>query len=188
MGVAVKLFYGSFKLFSLFGITYMETKSMENKAGMEMFYVSQKVIFYNADEKKFLLLKSKDMGGGFCALYGPWDLPGGRINGDEDIDVALEREIVEEVGDEIRYELDNRFELIGRTKFHFPSIRKSVVVLCFLSTYQGGDIKLSEEHTEYKWFMASEIEQDEELKPWLKEFVRLASERIKERSYLSAVK
>lgn len=185
MGVAVKLFYGSFKLFSLFGITYMETKSIENKAEVEMFYVSQKVIFYNADEKKFLLLKSRDVDD---ELYGQWELPGGRINKGEDIDVALEREIVEELGDNIRYKLDNKFELIGRAKFYFPSIHRSVVFLCFLSTYQGGDIKLSEEHTEYKWFTASEIEQDEELKPWLKEFVRLASERIKERSYLNDVR
>lgn len=166
----------------------METKSTEGKKEHATFYVSQKVLFYHAEEKKFLLLKAKDMGGGFCALYGPWDLPGGRINEDEDIDSALEREVVEEIGSKMRYKIDNKFGLLGRTKFYFPSIHKSVVVLCFLSLYHDGDIELSDEHTEYKWFTADEVEQSEELKPWLKEFVRAALERMKEREYLNDAK
>jgi molecular chaperone GrpE len=60
--------------------------------------------------------------------------------------------------------------------------------LCFLAFYYEGNVELSEEHTEYKWFTSDEIEKNEEIKPWLKEFVISALERLKEREYLNDAK
>lgn len=146
-----------------------------------MFQISQKVLLYNPEEKKFLFLKAANTDGGFYKNYGPWDLPGGRIDDrDEDASVALTREVGEEVG--INVLLDKNIELLGRMEMQYTS--SIVMNITFLARYQGGSITLSQEHNEFRWLTAEEAEKDSELKPWLKEYVKVAMARIQCQTYL----
>jgi molecular chaperone GrpE len=58
----------------------------------------------------------------------------------------------------------------------------------YLALYKGGDIVLSEEHTEFAWMSADEIIQNTKIGPRVKEIIQLAVERLKEREYLPDLK
>jgi len=86
-----------------------------------------------------------------------WDLPGGRIKKGESIEQTLLREIEEEIG-------INKMENIIEVGIVLSNIRiptKDSDVGLFLGIYNckiknNSVIKLSTEHTEYKWFRANE--------------------------------
>ena len=134
-----------------------------------LFEVTQKAIIYDPETKKFLLAKfSKEV-----SENEEWSFIGGRIDNGEKASDALAREIQEEAGD-IGYEIGDvvAANVDGRCR------------IGYLTTYQGGDIELSEEHSEYAWLTAEEIEEKKDVRPGVKEFIQAASERIKERAYL----
>ncbi|MGE5392520.1 MAG: NUDIX domain-containing protein [Candidatus Saccharibacteria bacterium] len=110
----------------------------------EFFKVSLKVVLRNDKGEKLLLLNPKISSGSF-------DLPGGRINGDEiGLDVAsiIGRELSEEIGD-IRYELNPSPIAtgigIGRRTGH-PTF-----YLIFEGRFLSGKIETSAEHDGYRW-------------------------------------
>ena len=138
-----------------------------------LFEVTQKAIIYDPETKKFLLAKfSKEV-----SENEEWSFIGGRIDNGEKASDALAREIQEEAGD-IGYEIGDvvAANVDGRCR------------IGYLTTYQGGDIELSEEHSEYAWLTAEEIEEKKDVRPGVKEFIQAASERIKERAYLDDLK
>ena len=161
----------------------IEKKELKNKH--RIFQVSQKTLFYDPDEKQFILFRSANTEGGrFYKEYGPWDIVGGRIDADgENVNEALKREISEEAGEEIQYSI---MEVLGRVEMDYSF--GPVITIGFLAIYEGGEIILSAEHTEWRKATAEEIEKDEEIKPWLKEFVKIAATRLKEREYLDDIK
>ena len=82
---------------------------------------------------KVLLLKN-DMG---------WDLPGGHMKSDENILSALQREVFEETG----------LNVFEPKALHYNHGNK----VFFQAAFGGGEVKLSDEHTEYGFFSMQQI-------------------------------
>ncbi len=155
---------------------------------LKPYVIGQKVALYDPATQKFLLLKAnKPTGKGdpkkyetFWKTYFPWDLPGGRIENNETVEAGFVRDIEEEIGKEVIYKIGP----IVHTE-HMEYIDGSVYACFSLGLYEGGEITLSEEHSEYQWMSADEVEKHKEIKPWLKSAIAKAAERIKEQSYLT---
>lgn len=77
---------------------------------------------------------------------GDWDLPGGHLKKDEDIISGLNREVKEETGLQVR---DPQF-LLKIDNLNF-----------FYAKYDSQKVKLSHEHTDYKFFEKSELNNKE---------------------------
>jgi len=104
------------------------------------FHVHLKVIMKNK-KGQYLLLQSNSRK---ARWRGSNDLPGGRINKDEIID----REIKEEVGPRIKYNL--RPDPVSLAKIRYAQEPERFYVL-FEAHYLSGKIKLSDEHIGYTW-------------------------------------
>jgi 8-oxo-dGTP pyrophosphatase MutT (NUDIX family) len=81
-----------------------------------------------------------------------WMLPGGRLNVEDQVELGLQREILEETGLKVKdiIPVHTAFWVIEKTP------KYSVFFLCHLIGKQ--DVKISHEHTESKWIKISEIE------------------------------
>ncbi len=103
--------------------------------------VSAKAVIF--DGEKVLLLKSSD---------GTWDLPGGKIDSDEDVLDGLRREVLEETNLKVNPE-----QLLG-TRLRSKRKRDDsmlVTYLCSLAEKPGADsVSLSDEHKSYKFVRA----------------------------------
>lgn len=99
-------------------------------------------------DNKILVLKT--------ARSGRWELPGGRMDFGETAERAFKREIKEEIG----------FKKVKLGKFiniwTFTSVRGEFnhhfIILDFEISTDETDIKLSAEHTEYKWVELKEVD------------------------------
>jgi 8-oxo-dGTP pyrophosphatase MutT (NUDIX family) len=94
-----------------------------------------------------------------------WDLPGGRINKEEfliSFEDILKREINEEVGD-IKYKNNGVAVIFRHRRSEQRELKADVkpiiniLMIGFDLEYLGGDIKISDEHTEYKWLPVEEL-------------------------------
>lgn len=76
---------------------------------------------------------------------GAWDIPGGRLEQGEDPFTGLQRETKEETGLDI--------EIIKPLDIHYfvRDDGQQITLLIFLCSLRSHDVKLSQEHTEYKW-------------------------------------
>lgn len=72
------------------------------------------------------------------------DIPGGRLKFGEEIEGGLKREIEEELGITIKIIKLSRVWSLIKDDLH-------LVGLTFLAEYVDGDIKLSGEHTNFRW-------------------------------------
>ncbi|MGH7726421.1 MAG: NUDIX domain-containing protein [Candidatus Eiseniibacteriota bacterium] len=82
-----------------------------------------------------------------------WELPGGRIGaGEEERSAAdvLAREVAEELGPGLRYELEGPVVSWSRTPAGTARTHWAFLV-GYLCRYVDGDISLSEEHSEHAW-------------------------------------
>lgn len=106
---------------------------------MKKFYVGVKGII--KEERGYLLLK---------AAKGHWDIPGGRIDGDEDFEATLNRELSEELP-------GSKIDRIGGLQgaFRLPKDIEddtSLVLIYFLvNVVLPKDVVLSDEHTDFVW-------------------------------------
>lgn len=75
-----------------------------------------------------------------------WDLPGGGISRGEDISLGLAREIIEETGVTV-----SDINLIGSY-----TCDEGRLQLCAIAKFKNGEVKISVEHSEYRW-----VNQDE---------------------------
>jgi 8-oxo-dGTP diphosphatase len=76
---------------------------------------------------------------------GEWDIPGGRLESGENPYLGLQRETREEVALEIEIKAPLDVHYFTRDD------GQQITLIIFLCQSINGDIKLSEEHTEYKW-------------------------------------
>ncbi|MBU1855225.1 MAG: NUDIX domain-containing protein [Nanoarchaeota archaeon] len=109
---------------------------------MTNFGIAVKAFIVNHNEEVLIIKRSPD------DIHKPdvWDIPGGRLNTiDEDPFEGVKRETLEEVGLEI--EIINPLQIKHFTRDDGQKITM-IIFLCKPLTF---DVKLSKEHTEYRW-------------------------------------
>ena len=104
--------------------------------------VGVKLIIENRNNE-YLFLRRSSLLGQSVAL---WDIPGGRIKPDEAIGFALAREVCEETGLIVKVA-----KLIKAQDIFVADKDIHVVRLTYLGELEDGEIKLSDEHSEYRW-------------------------------------
>lgn len=98
----------------------------------------------------------------------PWDIPGGRIEPDEPLEIGLARELAEETG----MKLTGSPRLIAAQDIFVPAKDLHVVRLTYIGTAEG-EVAISDEHSEYAWMTKTELlEQD------VDHYIREISERF----------
>jgi 8-oxo-dGTP pyrophosphatase MutT (NUDIX family) len=106
------------------------------------FQITQKLFLRDGD--RFLVLKDRKSG------YG--DLPGGRMDEEEffeDWMDSLHREMHEEMGEKIQYEVEPKPILIY--KHRVTEGNHPCVILGYAGKYLGGEIIMSDEHDYMEW-------------------------------------
>lgn len=165
---------------------------MELKKDMEanqLVRISQKVLFYDKDDGKFLFLKVAKPGKDaphhlqWYKDYGPWDIPGGHIKQEE---VKLNQAVAREIQEEIGFEIEGAdevccFELMTNKKTQHRGFN-----VIYLMEYAGGPIILSDEHEDFVWFTVEEIADNKEIKSWLKEAVEKAVVQLEQKDSLNS--
>jgi 8-oxo-dGTP diphosphatase len=82
-------------------------------------------------------------------MGGKWELPGGKIENNEDRAESLEREILEETG----LKVENLEDVVR------VEVEAENCVNCYImhSKEFKGEVELSEEHSEYRWVTPDEF-------------------------------
>lgn len=104
------------------------------------FSLSVKAVIATPEERYLAIRRSRQSKNN----AGLWDLPGGKCDPGESLEVALRREVAEETGLEIRLS-----GVIGSSQVELPD---HVVAYLMIEAHSTGDeVQLSEEHEEYCW-------------------------------------
>jgi len=99
---------------------------------------------------------------------GEWEFPGGKVQPGESDEIALKREIVEELGGEIEVQ-----KKIKEITHDYPNMR--VQLAFYLSSWRSNQEPKALEHKQLLWIAASELktytflEADLPILEWLKE-------------------
>ena len=146
--------------------------------------VSQKAVVYDPIQDKFLIVKVRDENDWYFKNLGPWELVGGSLKENESLSESIGREIKEEMGD-VEFEV---IDIIDTNEYDAPSGYKIVPI--YLAKYKRGEIKLSEEHSEFKWLFASDIIENKkkEYKDWLLKSIKKAVEYLENQNALDSWK
>lgn len=122
----------------------------------DLFHLGIKaVIINNIGQVLLLKVNPKNLKGYTGEVY--WDIPGGRIQFGSNVEDTLKREVEEETGI-ADLKIIKPFSMV-LSNIRIPQGEKTVGLI--LSSYlcqssQLENIRLSEEHIEYKWFLPSE--------------------------------
>ncbi len=110
---------------------------------MNGFKVTTKVLFRNKENELLILKKDNNP---------PinWDLPGGTLETDEQINDCIVRELCEELGVDIKFEDLTLFNVYVVNRIE----KLSLVVIVYVCDQVISDIRLSSEHSDY--FYANE--------------------------------
>ena len=87
---------------------------------------------------------------GYGEFEGVWEFPGGKIEPGESREVALKREIQEELGVDIAIE-----NLLCTTEYDYPSFH--LTMHCYLCSIASGDIELRE-HKSALWLTSDRLD------------------------------
>lgn len=112
--------------------------------------VGVKALIKNSEDKYLFIKRSQLLG---KEKETQWDIPGGRIETNENLMEALAREIKEETG----MDLFGEPELIAAQDIFVPAKDLHVVRLTY-SAISEGEFKLSDEHVDYIWVTVKEAE------------------------------
>lgn len=122
--------------------------------------IGVKVLIKNSDGFYLFLKRSKLLS---SDIKTSWDIPGGRINPDENLHSAL----VREVSEEIQYTLQNEPTLIAAQDIFVDAKNLHVVRLTYITTEDIPNVVLSDEHEDYEWRHISDTS-DLNIEPYLK--------------------
>lgn len=125
--------------------------------------VGVKVILINKEGKFLVLLRSAVK---YPEAGAKWEIGGGRISPGTPLLENLKREVMEETGLEIISEP----KLLAAQDIIRP--HKHIVRLTYIG-FAHGEVKLSNEHTEYKWLSREELKKIEPIDPILKEVLKI---------------
>ena len=125
--------------------------------------VGVKVLLKNSTGQFLLLRRSSEK---YREVSHKWDIPGGRIDLGKTLMENLEREVLEETGLKLKEEP----RLIGAQDIILNEERH-IVRLTYIGKADEGELRLSEEHTEYGWFNLSELNAFEDLDKYLKNLI-----------------
>lgn len=123
-------------------------------------------LIWEQGQKKYLLLRRENHRD-FEA--GSWECVTGRVNQGESFEIALHREVQEEIGTEIQIEF-----LIGTTHFFRGKAepKNELLGLIFGCTLTGADqLTISPEHSEYRWVTRDEAFHLLPLNHWLRKVI-----------------
>ena len=117
--------------------------------------VTQKALIFN-DKGQLLILKNNL---GLPESRKKWDFPGGLLEMDESLEEGLIREVLEEAGLEVEIgELVGVGDFWSRFEFEDRRVKKvRFVALAYKCRYLGGEVKLSYEHSQYRWATPEEV-------------------------------
>ena len=87
---------------------------------------------------------------GYGEFEGMWEFPGGKVEPGESRDVALKREIQEELGVDIAIE-----NLLCTTEYDYPSFH--LTMHCYLCSIASGEIELRE-HKSAQWLTMESLD------------------------------
>ncbi len=82
-----------------------------------------------------------------------WDIPGGRIEPNEALEVALAREVQEETG----LSLTRVDKLLAAQDIFVADADVHVVRLTYIGKAEGDDVAISDEHDDYRWMTLDEV-------------------------------
>ncbi|OGI60443.1 hypothetical protein A2641_00200 [Candidatus Nomurabacteria bacterium RIFCSPHIGHO2_01_FULL_37_25] len=121
--------------------------------------VGVKILLKNKEGKFLLLLRNPVK---YPEVGKKWDIVGGRIDAGASLMENLKREVLEETG----------LEVVGETKLLLAQDilkpDKHVVRLTYMGESKG-EVRLSEEHSEYKWLTRDELTKLEPMDKYIKE-------------------
>ena len=87
---------------------------------------------------------------GYGELEGMWEFPGGKIEPGESREVALKREVQEELGVDITID-----EFLCTTNYDYPSFH--LTMHCYLCSIESGEIELRE-HKSARWLIVDMLD------------------------------
>jgi len=126
---------------------------MEQIKDIKDFYQVSLKVFLKNSRGEILILKDA-RGGSYEGFY---DLPGGRVDFNEfetPLDKIIRRELKEEIG-EVKFDLSLKPVALGRNENPNKQSPLGGLVrifnIFFEATYKSGEIKISEEHLDFKW-------------------------------------
>src|SRR3989344_3291567 len=121
--------------------------------------VGVRIFLKNKDGKYLAMLRSAEK---YPEAGAKWEMVGGRINPGTPLIENIKREVMEETGLEITGEP----ELVTAQDILRP--HKHIVRLTY-SGFADGEVKLSDEHTDFKWVNLEEFKKLEPIDSVLKE-------------------
>lgn len=121
--------------------------------------VGVKILLKNKDGKYLILFRSFQTDPKPDKEY--WDIPGGRINIGFSLVENLKREVMEETG----LEMNDQPKLI----YAQDILKGKHVVRLTYTGFGDGEVKLSKEHSQYRWLTLKEIKNFNLMDSYLKE-------------------
>ena len=117
----------------------------EKEKLMEKFWVALTAVIIKED--KCLLLEDSNH-------HGIWMLPGGRVDKGENAETALKRELKEELG----LEQCTKLATIDYHIWYTPKRKLAMCSIINLVKIADVEIKLSDEHSSFKWVAVDELD------------------------------
>ncbi len=137
-------------------------------ASTKLFHIGIKAVIVN--NNKALVLED-------TGRYAGFDVPGGKIDENETIEQALKRELLEELGltDFKTGELLTVFE---REDYKKEGI--NLILIFFKVEANNFDVKLSDEHSEYRWISKDDLSEMVKNNEVRNDGVKVALEKVLE--------
>jgi 8-oxo-dGTP pyrophosphatase MutT (NUDIX family) len=119
------------------------------------FQYCQKLVVFNKDYSKVLLAKRK----GEADYDGVYSFIGGKMETtDTDLRAGIKREVTEEIGTDVQIEVLLDFSF---NEFYRKKSGDSMVLPHHIARYLGGEIKLSDEYSDFAWVNDDDIDKFE---------------------------